>query len=76
MRPSTRYALTGMAANLVLGAVCVALFVALPFGLIPNAIASALVWLGGGHVIDRRHLSRLSAGDRAEELRRRADSGL
>lgn len=76
MRPATRYALYSMAANAALALFCIGVFSWLPFGPVPNALAAAAVWIVGGFVIDRRHLSRLSPDERAEEMRRRADSDL
>jgi hypothetical protein len=76
MRPATRYSLQSLAANLALAFVCAGLFVGLPFGTLTNALAAAVLWIVGGFFIDRWHLSRLSAEDRAREMRRRADSEL
>jgi uncharacterized RDD family membrane protein YckC len=74
MRPSTRHALVSLVANVALAALCVALFLGLPFGFIGSGIVSGLVWIIGGTVVDRRLLARLSPEERADELRRRNDS--
>ncbi len=61
----------GLAAAAALG-----LFYALPFGLVGNVIVSGLAFLLLGAVVDRWYLARLTADQRAAEMRARVESGL
>ncbi len=61
----------GIAAAAALG-----LFYVLPFGMIGNVIASGLGFALLGAVVDRWYLSRLTADQRAAEMKARAELDL
>jgi hypothetical protein len=71
-----RLTLTRLAADGLAAAAALVLFFSMPFGMVGNFILSALAFFFFGAIIDRWYLARLTADQRAAEMKARAESEL